>query len=332
MTLASEDQRLRAARPARPHVDAWQPIGVSADFERGRSGLRRFLTVFLAGAECPFTCVFCDLYRFTTEKATPVGALPAQLRVALDRSRGLDWQELARGLELRTGAVADSTAPLDVKLYNASNFFDSRAVPVDDLPELAALVSGFDRVVVECHPRLVDRRVVDFAGAIDGRLEVAIGLETVHEQTLARLNKRSTLRDFDRAAERLARWQIDLRAFVLVGVPYLAVEKQLECTLRSVEHALDRGARVVSLIPVRGGNGELERLQAEGRWRPPDLRLLEACLRRAVQDARGVVQVDTWDLERLVCEPDDPARARRLERWSLLGSIGGTSSAREAGA
>src|SRR5258708_16939447 len=38
---------------------------------------------------------------------------------------------------------------------------------------------------------------------------------------------------------------------------------------RSVEYAAQRGASVVSIIPVRGGNGEMERLAALGHFTPP---------------------------------------------------------------
>ena len=34
---------------------------------------------------------------------------------------------------------------------------------------------------------------------INGRLEIAMGLETVHPEVLRRLNKRMTLDDFERA-------------------------------------------------------------------------------------------------------------------------------------
>ena len=41
-----------------------------------------------------------------------------------------------------------------------------------------ASVQPFDRVTVECHPRLVGRRWLEFADHVRGRLEVAMDLET----------------------------------------------------------------------------------------------------------------------------------------------------------
>ena len=48
----------------------------------------------------------------------------------------------------------------------------------------------FDTVIVENHPRLCGDDCLRFRDLLRGQLEVALGLETVHEQVLARLNKR----------------------------------------------------------------------------------------------------------------------------------------------
>jgi hypothetical protein len=53
-------------------------------------------------------------------------------------------------------------------------------------------------------------------------MEVAIGLETAHADTLARLNKRMTIDSFRRAAGFLQANDIDLRVFVLLNPPFLA--------------------------------------------------------------------------------------------------------------
>jgi len=314
-----DDHRVRGLRPPKPAIDPWQPLDVLEEPERWPGGIgdevkiAPTLAVFLAGAECPFTCVFCDLWRFTLNRPTPPGALPAQVRRAVD-----GWYRPDRPLDPRAR----------IKLYNASNFFDRRAVPPEDLPELARLVEPFPHVTVENHPRLTDRRCRDFQCSLTGRLEVALGLESVHPRALPRLHKRIKVEDFDRAAERLLSWDIDLRTFALVGTPYVPWEEGLEWTVATVEHALARGARRVALNPVRGGdgelgNGELERLAAVGDFTPPRLADLEdaldACL--ALPAAReAVVVADLWDAERFArCPACAPARLARLQRINLSG-------------
>ena len=295
---STEDRRIRSLRPPKARVDPFKPLGVLLE-EESRPGRREpVLTVFLAGSECPFTCSFCDLWRNTLDIPTPVGALPWQLGSALSQAR-------------RLGHVVRR-----VKLYNGSSFFDPRAVPLQDWRALAELLAPFQGVTVECHARLVGPRCRDFANRLAGRLEVAVGLETIHPGALPRLNKKMTLGDFDRAALFLRQANLDLRVFVLVGTPFVPPAEAVSWAVRSVEYVLNRGASIVSLIPVRGGNGELERLAAKGHFHPPTLAQLEDALRASLRGQRGVVIADLWDVSRFrdcpACGSERLARIRRM--------------------
>ena len=309
MSAADRARAVRALRPPKPALDPRRPIATLLEEERTPAGtVAPALTVFLAGAECPFTCVFCDLWRHTLGRPTAPGDLPAQVEAALAELPPAERARLAR-----------------LKLYNASNFFDPRAVPAADLPALAALAASFTRVVVECHPRLVGEACFAWADALAGELEVAMGLETIHPRALPRLGKKMSLADFDRAAEALKSHDIALRAFVLVGAPFVPPAEAAEWAVRSAAHAFDRGAEAVALIPVRGGNGELERLAEEGDFRPPRLADLEAALDgtlalAAVRAGRGVVAADLWDLDRFAdCPACFAPRRERLERLAATG-------------
>src|SRR3569832_991569 len=124
------DRRIRSLRPAKPHVDPYRAHGSLIEDERRPSGkIERALTVFLAGAECPFTCSFCDLWRNAIDGPAPPGALAAQVEKVLNN--------------------AAPPQPQRFKLYNASNFFDRRAVPRADRDRLAALADPFDGITVE---------------------------------------------------------------------------------------------------------------------------------------------------------------------------------------
>lgn len=208
--------------------------------------------------------------------------------------------------------------PAGIKLYNASNFFDRRAVPPADDPAIAELLAPFVRVTVECHPRLVGRRCFAFAERLGGRLEVAMGLETIHPGALRRLNKGMTLSDFEQAAALLRAAGIGLRAFVLLSPPFVPPREAVEWAVRSAAYAIDRGAGHVSLIPVRGGNGALEALAQAGAFVPPTLAQLEEALERALELTGAVITADVWDIERLARCPDCfPPRRDRLARMNV---------------
>lgn len=300
MSSLAVDRRIRDLRPPKSPVDPFTAQGSLFEDERRPNGaIERALTVFLTGAECSFTCSFCDLWKLTIDGPTPRGALTTQLAKAID------------------GVTADR-----LKLYNASNFFDNNSVPAEDLPAVAKLASGFNALTVESHASTIGKRALDFAEGLDARLEVAVGLETIHSAALDQLNKRLDIARFDRAALLLRDNDIDLRVFVLLGAPFIPTNESIEWTVRTVEHAAKSGASVVSIIPVRGGNGEMERLEQIGEFTPPRLCQLEQTLDECLRYKETVVTADLWDLSRLSrCEHCFNQRVERLKRTNLTGLI-----------
>ena len=273
-------------------ADPWAAPPIQLEPERSAGGeLVPVGTVFLAGAACPWRCVFCDLWKKAAPGRTPRGALPAQLDAVLPQLGGARW----------------------LKLYNGGSFFDPAAVPSEDLPAIAERCTPFERVIVECHPALAGSSARRFNDLLRGDLEVALGLETIHPDVLPRLNKRMTADSFRRAASYLVRSGIDVRAFVLVGPPFLPPEEAVSWAVRSAAFAFDCGASVVSLIPVRSGNGALDALARQGLFTPPTLPDLEEAAAAAVELGRGRAFADTWDLGAFSrCPACLPARTERL--------------------
>ena len=302
MSTTDLDRRIRSLRPPKLKLDPYTAQNALLEAERRPSGKReQTTTVFLTGAECPFTCSFCDLWQFTIDGPTPPGALTAQLASILE--------------------TIDNPLPDRLKLYNASNFFDTRAVPAVDLVGIATLGRAFAAVTVESHANTIGPATLEFARKISpARLEVAMGLETIHPLAASQLNKHLDFARFDSAARFLSQNGVDLRVFVLLGAPYVAVDESIEWTVRTVEYAVERGAAIVSIIPVRAGNGELERLQTLGHFTPPTLSQLEESLEQCLHFPDAVVTADLWDAKRLdACEDCKSSRIERLRRMNLNG-------------
>jgi archaeosine synthase beta-subunit len=303
VSLSATDQRIRGLRSPKPKIDPSKAHGWLFDEERRPDGhVEHALTIFLAGSECPFTCSFCDLWRFTIDGPTPAGALPKQIA---DTLRSID------------GLPADR-----IKLYNASNFFDKRAVPAEDLPRIAELIAPFASVTVESHANTIGPSTLELARRIPGRLEVGIGLETINATAQAHLNKHLDLARFDQAADFLADHDVGLRVFVLLGVPYVSPEESVEWTVRTAKYAAQRGAAVVSLIPLRGGNGEMERLESLGHFTLPTLAQLEDALEQCLCLTGAAVAADLWDVDRLpACDHCRDRRVERLRRLNVTGRV-----------
>jgi archaeosine synthase beta-subunit len=291
------DREILAARGPKRPVDPARPQGFFVEPERTASGeVVEVATVLLTNRECPFRCLMCDLWTGTTDRTVPAGAIPAQIDLAL----------------------ASLPPARRIKLYNAGNFFDPRAIPPADHGEIARQVRGFDAVVVENHPRLTDDRCVRFRDRAGVALEVALGLETIHPDVLPALNKQMTLDDFARAVDRLLEEEIEVRAFVLIRPPYLDDDEGATWAVRSAEWAFSLGVGCVALIPTRTDGGLLDRLELEGRAGPPSLAALERSLAEGIALGRGRAFLDLWDFERFApCPACQAARRERLHWMNL---------------
>ena len=260
------------------------------------------VTVLIANRECPWRCLMCDLWRHTTEGPVPPGAVAAQVRAAL-----AEFPDVRRA-----------------KLYNAGSFFDPRAFPREDVAEIAIAVNGFHRVIVECHPALVGETCHRFSDEVGGALELAMGLETIHPRALGALNKRMTIDDFRRAADRLGSWEIPFRAFVLLGLPGVPREEAVEWAIRSAAFAFDAGAESVAIIPTRTGNGAMDALAARGEFTPPTLSDLERALEGTILRKSGASRAfaDLWDVERFsecgACFGDRRARLEEMNHTQTI--------------
>ena len=207
---------ITALRGAKNVLDPLVPYAFLWEEERGADGeLVPTATVFLTNRECPFRCLMCDLWQNTLDMRVPDGAIVAQIRYALDRL----------------------PPARQIKLYNAGSFFDPNAIPPAEYPEIAALVAGFERVIVEAHPTFIGERCRRFRRLLAGQLEVAIGLETAHPHVLERLNKRFTVKDFEIKAAWLGHEGIDLRVFLLVRPPFMSESEGLEWAKKSLDVA-----------------------------------------------------------------------------------------------
>lgn len=294
-------RELLAARGPKNPVDSRRPYAFLVEQERSAAGsLEDVATIFLTNKECPFSCVYCDLWKNTTDQSVQPGDIPAQIDYALGRL----------------------PPAKTIKLYNSGNFFDPQAILRQDYPAVIHRVMTFERVIVENHPALVGEECVRFRDELGTELEIAMGLETVHPTVLPRLNKQMSVDDFRRAADYLTRHGIHVRAFVLLMPPFMRVDEAVHSAVRSVAAALDAGATCVTVIPTRGGNGLMEQFGARGEFAPPTLAMLEETLAFALALPQLVanpsrVFVDLWDLEKLYpCSRCGPLRKERLRQMN----------------
>lgn len=296
-SAAERDKWILARRPERTRVSAREPYAFFVEDECGPDGkIAKIATILLSNRECPFRCAMCDLWRNTLTETVPFGAIPEQINLALKR-----------------------LGPVNaVKLYNSGSFFDPRAIPPEDYETIAVIVRNYERVIVECHPAFVGERCLEFRTLVQGRLEVAMGLETAHRDVLEKLNKCMTLEQFSAAADTLRKNSIDMRAFILVQPPFMKTEEALCWAERSLDFAFDCRATAATLIPTRGGNGAMEALENAGMFVAPGLSTLEDAVAYGLRQGRGRVFTDLWEVKRGdECKECFDARVERLREMNL---------------
>lgn len=295
---AERDKWILSQRPERNVLDPLRPYAFFVEEELSAAyEVVPVATVFLTNHECPWRCLMCDLWRNTLTETVLEGAIPEQIDYALSQL----------------------PAARQIKLYNSGSFFDPKAIPVNDHPAIAHRVRSFERTIIECHPALVGNSCLKFRDTLSTQLEVAMGLETAHPEILERLNKRMTIEQFSAAADFLRVNGIDLRVFILVQPPFMQPDESLHWAQRSLDFAFDCGATAATLIPTRGGNGAMEALAREGKFVPPQLKVVEAAAEYGVGLNRGRVFVDLWNVP---ASPDNCAECRdqrvaRLRRMNL---------------
>jgi radical SAM enzyme (TIGR01210 family) len=270
------NQFVLSHRGGKNEVDVNKPYAFIVERERTVAGKTEDVaTIFLTNKECPFRCLMCDLWKNTTDETVPVGAIPKQIEYALERL----------------------PTTKHIKLYNSGNFFDKQAIPTKDHEAIISLLLGYETVLVENHPKLIGRNVIDFRDKLKANLQVAIGLETVHPDVLPKLNKKMTLKEFSDSVLFLKNHDILSRAFILLRPPFLNEEEGIIWANKSIDFAFDSGVECCSVIPTRPGIGALNFLEKQGYFHSPNIESLEKVLKYGISLNKGRVFADLWDLE-----------------------------------
>jgi len=292
-----DNQWIISRRGEKNIVDPCRPYHFFTEEERLPDGTTgEVTTILLTNRECPFRCLMCDLWKNTTDKTVRPGAIAEQISFALSRLRATKL----------------------VKLYNSGSFFDPGAILPGDYEEIARLVDHFETVIVESHPAFIGENTILFHDMLKPDLQVAIGLETVHEEILHRLNKKMSLADFEHTVRFLNSNGIGTRAFILLRPPFLSEDEGVYWAKKSIDFAFGAGVSVCSIIPVRSGNGALDVLTGAAYFSKPDIKSLETVIEYGIKLQTGTVFADLWDIDRFSsCDRCLELRKGRLKNMNL---------------
>jgi archaeosine synthase beta-subunit len=299
--LSFAEQHTDAIESHRRTLDANRPQAFFEEREPSPDGkVVGGVTVLLTASRCPLRCTMCDLWHQTLPHPTPVGSIAKQLDIVLESTTQRDW----------------------IKLYNAGNFFDTQSIPIEDYESIAQRVGDFRRVIVENHPNVGRKHLPKFRSMIRGRLEVAIGLETVQGRLLRHMNKRFNYTEFESYLTHLRSCATDARVFLILGGPGWSCEESIRWARLSVRYSARLQCRSASIIPARighgwngqGWNGQGAKLPT---WSAKELVYFQRQVFEDLKRQRSpmMVTVDTWNID-----PNDP-ELESLMKLNLTQSI-----------
>jgi len=300
-TFEITDKWILSQRGPKNTVDPLKPHAWLVEKECTPSGkIEDTATIFLTNRECPYRCLMCDLWKNTSDSSSLPGTIPDQIEWALN--------QMAPAKHL--------------KLYNSGSFFDRKAIPTSDYKRIAEIVSHFETVIVESHARLIGDSCLDFKKLLKPDLQVALGLETVHPDVLLKLNKQMSLANFSDAVSFLKQNEIRTRAFILLRPPFLAEDEGIYWAERSIDFAFETGVECCIVIPVRAGNGVMDKLKEMNFFAPPNIHSLEMVLEYGIQLKKGRVFADVWDLGLFSnCDKCLDQRTKRITGMNLMQEV-----------
>lgn len=295
--LEITDQWIISKRGSKNPVNPSKPYAWMVEKERTITGaIADIATIFLTNRECSYHCLMCDLWKNTTNNTSLPGSIPGQIEYALNKMPGAKH----------------------LKLYNSGSFFDRSAIPLSDYQRIADIIRDFESVVVESHSRLIGESCLNFKKMLKPELQVAIGLETVHPEVLPKLNKMMSLQNFSDAVRFLKQNEIMSRAFILLRPPFLSEEEGVYWAERSIDFAFDSDVECCVVIPVRAGNGAMDKLKEMNLFAPPDITSLEKVLEYGICLKAGRVFADVWDIDLFsTCKICTNQRIKRLVDMNL---------------
>ncbi len=192
--------------------------------------------------------------------------------------------------------------PLSVKIYTSGSFLDSNEIPVEARSKILGIIAKDDRireVVLESRPEYInDSTLSDIRSILGDRIiEIGMGLESASDviRTVC-INKNFDLKMFKDALKTAKKFNIGIRAYVLLKPPFLTERDAIFDAISTIKEARALGVTTVSLNPVNVQKDTLvEKLWMKGNYRPPWLWSVLEVLRDATLSS------DRW--MKVVCDP-----------------------------
>lgn len=159
-----------------------------------------------------------------------------------------------------------------VKIFTSGSFLDDNEItPKVRKQILNKLSENASKISVESRPEYIkDKTLKEIKTALDlKKFEIGVGLETASDFIRKNcLNKGFTFNDYKKAASKLKRYDIELKTYVLIKLPFLTEKESIDDAVKTVEK-IKKITNTISFNPTNVQNNTVvEFLWKRKQFRP----------------------------------------------------------------
>jgi radical SAM enzyme (TIGR01210 family) len=226
-----------------------------------------------------------------------------------------------------------------VKVYTSGSLLEDREIPVDFqetvLTDCHTL--GKELIVESRTEQLTDEKLA-WASSLNPSFTVAIGLEAYDDEVLRfHVNKGFSVASWDRAVERLEKYNLRIKTYLMFKPPFMSEADALDHCIKWIESIAEQSDEI-SINPMNIQRGTvIDRLHRHQEYRPPWLWSLVELIQKShhIVHPKGGMNGDEDQISRLIIHPTaggkirgshncgecDPEVVAAIERYAVSGSL-----------
>jgi hypothetical protein len=226
-----------------------------------------------------------------------------------------------------------------VKVYTSGSLLEDREIPVDF--QETVLRDCFElgkELIVESRTEQLTEEKLAWATSINPNFTVAIGLEAYDDEVLRfHVNKGFSAASWDRAVERLQKFNLRVKTYLMFKPPFMSEADALDHCVKWIEAVAEQSDEI-SINPMNIQRGTvIDRLHRHREYRPPWLWSLVELIQQShhIVHPNGGMNGDDDQVSRLIIHPTAGGKIRgshncgecdgevvaAIERYAVSGSL-----------
>ena len=226
-----------------------------------------------------------------------------------------------------------------VKVYTSGSLLEDREIPVDFQETVLSDCHALGKeLIVESRTEQMTEKKLAWATNLNPNFTVAIGLEAYDDEVLRfHVNKGFSVASWDRAVERLEKYNLRIKTYLMFKPPFMSEADALDHCIKWIEAVAEKSDEI-SINPMNIQRGTvIDRLHRHHEYRPPWLWSLVELIQQShhIVHPKGGMNGDKDQISRLIIHPTAGGKIRgshncgkcdsevvaAIERYAVSGSL-----------